>query len=194
MQLRPIIAALRTRCPSFVTRVAGAAAFKLLPEAAALPVPCAFVIPLDDNPQESRAQNSVRQDLADAFAVIVAVSNTGDEKGQEASEAIHALRAELWAALLGWRPEERYNGITYDGGSLIQLDRARLWYQFEFAALMEIEPGDGYQETELGALSHFDGGTVRIDCIDPADPNRASPVLDGRYESGFTLPKTGVLD
>lgn len=49
MQLEPIIAALRTRCPTFGNRIAGAAQFKLLPENASLAVPCAFVIPLDDS-------------------------------------------------------------------------------------------------------------------------------------------------
>ena len=136
MQLKPIISALRTRCPSFGNRIAGAAQFKLLPENAALAVPCAFVIPLDDSPQESRAQNSVRQALTDSFAVILAVSNVTDEKGQNGAQSIHLLRAEIWAALLGWRPDLRYDGINYEGGHLLSLDRARLWYQFEFGALM----------------------------------------------------------
>ncbi|MDE2441876.1 MAG: hypothetical protein KGP14_12710, partial [Betaproteobacteria bacterium] len=75
MQLEPIISALRTRCATFGNRVAGAAQFKLLPENAALAVPCAFVIPLDDAPKDSMALNSVRQQLNDSFSVIVAVSN-----------------------------------------------------------------------------------------------------------------------
>lgn len=193
MQLEPIISALRTRCPTFATRVAGAAQFKLLPENASLSVPCAFVIPLDDNPQDSMAMNSVRQALKDSFAVIVAVSNVADEKGQGSASNIHSLRAELWAALLGWRPDLRYDGITYEGGQALGLDRARLWYQFEFGALMEIEPADGWQETELSQLPHFDGGTIRVDAIDPADPNKANPVLDGRCEAGVVIPKTGNL-
>ncbi len=193
MQLEPIISALRQRCPSFANRVAGAAQFKVLPETAALAVPCAYVIPLDDNPQDSMAMNSVRQALKDSFAVVVAVSNVAEEKGQSSASSIHSLRAELWAALLGWRPDLRYDGITYEGGQALGLDRARLWYQFEFGALMEIEPADGWQETELGQLPHFDGGTIKVDAIDPADPNKANPVLDGRYEAGAVLPKTGNL-
>lgn len=195
MQLEPIIAALRARCPTLGPRIAGAAQYKPLAEAQALPVPCAFVIPLDDSPQESRAMNSVRQTLADSFAVVVYVDNTADEKGQGGAHSIHLLRAELWAALLGWRPDLTYNGITYEGGSLLALDRARLAYQFEFGALMEIGPTDGWQETELAALPHFDGGVLKIDAIDPADPNKATPPSgqDGRIEAGATLPKTGNL-
>lgn len=192
MQLEVIIEALRARCPSFGSRVAGAAQFKMLPEAAALPVPCAFVIPLDDNPQESMAQNSVRQMMKDSFAVIVAVGNTSDEKGQGAAHTVHSLRAELWAALLGWRPDLRYDGISYEGGQALSIDRARFWYQFEFGAPMEIEPLDGWQNTELAGLGDLDRVTIRVDALDPADPNRANP-LDGRYESGVQIPKTGSL-
>ena len=121
MQLETVIAALRARCLSFGSRVAGAGQFKLLPEAAALAVPCAFVIPLDDTPGDSLAMNSVRQELKDSFAVIVAVSNVDDERGQGAAHSVNALRAELWSALLGWRPELRYDGITYEGGQRGQM-------------------------------------------------------------------------
>lgn len=193
MQLEPIISALRARCATFGNRVAGAAQFKPLPENAALAVPCAFVIPLDDAPKDSMALNSVRQQLNDSFSVIVAVSNLADEKGQSGASNIHALRAALWSALLGWQPGPDYKGIAYEGGSLLAMDRARLWYQFEFGAEMEIGPEDGYQETELAQLPHYDGGTIKLDAIDPADPNKANPVLDGRFESGFVFPKTGNL-
>lgn len=193
MQLELIIAALRTRCPSFAGRIAGAAQFKLLPENAALAVPCAFVIPLDDNPSEGKSMNSVRQSLTDSFSVIVAVSNLSDEKGQGSAHSMDALRAELWAALLGWQPADRYDGITYEGGSLLSLDRARMWYQFEFGAVMELEPSDGWQERDLATLPHFDGGTIRVDAIDPADPNISNPGPDGRIELGAVFPKTGNL-
>lgn len=188
MQLELIISALRSRCSSFGNRVAGAAQFKLLPENAALAVPCAFVIPLDDNPKEPKSQNSIRQELNDSFSVVVAASNLSDEKGQESAASIHAIRAALWGALLGWNPSEDYAGITYDGGSIISLDRARVWYQFDFSALMEIGPEDGYQQDELAALPHFDGANFRADFIDPADPNLASPGPDGRIEIEFSSP------
>lgn len=194
MQLEPIVEALRTRCPAFSNRVSGAAQFKMLPESVSMPLPCAFVIPLDDSPGDSQSQNSVRQVLTDSFAVIVAVSNVADEKGQTGASSLHSLRASLWSALLGWRPSQRYDGITYEGGQMLSLDRARIWYQYEFGALMEIEPADGYQETELAALPHFDGGTIRVDAIDPAaDPNVQYPGPDGRIEAGVIIPKTGNL-
>lgn len=195
MQLEPIIQALRARCSAvFGPYVAGAADFKHLEESAALPVPCAFVIPLDDNPGENISSNGIRQMLQDSFAVIVAVSNTADEKGQTGAHSVDAIRAALWSALLGWRPADRYDGISYQGGQLLHMDRARLWYQFDFAAAMEIETTDGWQSAELSALPHFDGGTVRLDAIDPHDPNAVqTPAPDGRQEAGFVFPKSGNL-
>lgn len=195
MQLEPIIAALRTRAAAtFGNYIGGAAEFKQLQENASMPVPCAFVIPLDDNPDASVAMNSVRQMLQDSFAVVVAVSNVADEKGQTGVHSIDAIRTVLWASLLGWQPASRYDGITYQGGQLLAMDRARLWYQFDFAAAMEIEPADGYQETGLATLPHFDGGTLKVDALDPHDPNVVqTSAPDGRFESGFVFPKTGNL-
>lgn len=193
MQLEIIIAALRERCPSFAERVAGAAQFKQLQENTALPVPCAFVVPLDDDPEAPRAQNSIRQDLTDSFGVIVALDNTADERGQGSAHTVDSLRAELWAALLGWRPAERYNGLAYEGGTLLSLNRARLFYQFEFGAQMEIEPQDGWQDTELAGLPHFDGTDFKVDFIDPADPNLESPGPDGRIDAEFSAPQSGNL-
>jgi hypothetical protein len=194
MQLEIIIQALRVRCPVFGNRVAGAAQFKMLQESAALAVPAAFVIPLDDAPQESIAINSVRQSMRDSFSVIVAVSNVADERGQTAAHDIDAMRAVLWAALLGWRPTLRYDGIAYEGGSVLAMDRARLWYQFEFGALMEIEPDDGFQKVELAGLGAFESMDIKIDVIDPiADPNLQYPGPDGRIEQHFLVPKSGSL-
>lgn len=198
MQIEWIIAALRARCPTLSGRVAGAAQFKMLPESAALAVPCAYVIPLDDNPQDAKSDNGIRQELTDSFAVIVALSNTVDERGQAAAIGVHAMRRELWRAVLGWRPVDtpagdtstsEYGGIRYEGGQALGLDRARLWYQFEFGAPMEIGPEDGYQETELGNLPGFDGFTIQIDVSSPSDPNKADPAsgMDGRIEAGATI-------
>lgn len=169
MQLELIIAQLRALCPSLARRVAGAAEFKPVQEAAALPVPCAFVIPLDDKPEPPKALNAVGQEMTDSFAVIVALDNRTDERGQGATASVHAIRTELWRALLGWvpgpvntvNPTTEYNGIHYEGGSLLALDRARLWYQFEFGAQLWIGASDGWEAAALDALPTF--GTTDAD-------------------------------
>lgn len=194
MNLTTVIQALRARCPSFANRVAGAAEYKPLPESAALSVPCAFVIPLDDNPSENKSQNVTRQAMTESFAVIVAISNTTDERGQAAAYSTDTIRAALWAALLGWSPDEAiYDGITYEGGSLLSLDRARLWYQFEFGAAMEVGPEDGWQETENAALPPFEGVNYQLDAIEPFDQNLEDSGPDGRIEVQFASPPSGDM-
>lgn len=184
MDLTPVISALRTRCAAaFSSRVAGAAQFQMLPESASLDVPCAFVLPMDDSPDPSISDNTVRQYLDERFAVVVALDNTTDERGQAAVLNVHTARAALWAALLGWQVTTNHNGINYEGGSLLKIDRARLWYQFEFSAGMEIGPTDGWQASDLATLPRFEGATLNEDVIDPqADPNVKSPGPDGRIE------------
>lgn len=183
MQLELIIGALRQRCPGLGTRVAGAAQFRLLPESASLQVPFAFVLPLDDAPDPPTSPNVVRQYLKEGFAVVVALDNSVDERGQSASHGVHDMRAALWRALLGWKPTSDHNGIAYEGGNLLQLDRRRLWFQFEFSAAREISPEDGWQQGDIDALPHLQGVDIKVDVIDPIfDPNLSSTGPDGRIE------------
>lgn len=180
MRYELIIEQLRALCPVFENRVAGAAEFKNLAENQALSVPCAYVIPLDENVEGPGSLNAVRQNLTEGFAVVVALSNTIDEKGHAATVSLDAMRANIWRALLGWRPLSIYNGIYYDGGSLLSVDRARLWYQFEFAAQMQIGPSDGWEEGFVAALPPLDSVGIDVDVIEPiAQP---SPGPDGRIE------------
>jgi NTP pyrophosphatase (non-canonical NTP hydrolase) len=189
MNLNTIIQALRQRCPSFANRVAGAAEFKRLPENSTLPVPAAFVIPLDDEVDNNRSANGYRQNIRDVFAVVVMLSNTADERGQAAGTAVHDIRRELWRALLGWEPAEDYDGIEYEGGNLLGMDRARLFYQFEFAVDFEIgadEVGtpETWQTLELAALGTFNEVKVDVDFIDPAI---TLPGPDGRIDASFVV-------
>lgn len=179
MKLTPVIAHLRANCPTFAGRVAGAAQYATSKSATALRAPCAFVIPLDDAPESNGSKVGVRQQISESFGVVVAVSNEADEKGQAAVDQIHDLRSELWAALLNWPPADGYDGLDYQSGALIDLDRHRLWWQFEFGARTEIDSSDGYQPDR----PHFEGVTVSVDVIDPAaDPNLSYPGPDGRIE------------
>ena len=180
MKYNLIIAQLRTLCPSFGNRVAGAAEFKMLPETQALQVPCAYVIPMEDSPGPAKSSNAVRQEMTESFAVVVALNNVADERGQASATALHDIRAELWRALLGWPPESHYNGTQYEGGSLLDLDRARMWYRFEFGAQMEIGPSDGWEAGMVAALPKLNEVRVKVDVIAPIAQPLPGP--DGRIE------------
>lgn len=180
MDIDLIISQLREYAPSFSERIAGAAQFKSLSENTSLPMPSGYVIPLDDSPGPSGSLNAVRQELTDGFGVVVCLSNAVDERGQTSAKALHLIRKELWKALLGWRPTDEYNGVIYDGGSLLQLNRAQLWYQFEFSATMEIGPSDGWEEGMLAALPKLQTVHINVDVIEPIAQPLPGP--DGRIE------------
>lgn len=168
MQLAPIIAALRARCPIFENRVAGAAQFKDLPEVGKMKLPAAYVVPGDDSPGEQKSQTDYWQDLTEGFAVIVFVSNGRDERGQFASyDVVHDVRQMLFKALLGWNPEERGEPITYAGGTLLDVNRHELSYQFDFTVLNEIDAGDTRLVDELSDLDEFKTLSIDVDFIDP---------------------------
>lgn len=165
MKLSLVIAALRLRCPVFAERVAGAAEFKPLPDVGKFELPCAWVIPLDDNTGDNKSQTDYWQDVTDGFAVVVVFSNASDERGQASSDAVEEIRSQLWQALLGWEVDENYHPIQYDGGTLLELNRHALYYQFEFSAKREISAEETRQWDDLEALQALASVGIDIDFI-----------------------------
>lgn len=189
--IETIIEALKTRAPSFVGRVGGAAAYKPLEPAANLVMPAAYVIHMDDEAGPQTSSNGYNQVVDDVFAVIVVLSNTPDERGQTALSSIHSIRAELWAALLAWQPDTEHGAIEYRGGQLLDLDRARLYYQFEFSTRTEISEADTWQGIANAALPAFTTMEIQVDTIDPFDPNRVAP---GERGPDGTIDATVLID
>lgn len=179
MKITPIIEALRERAAIFSGRVAGACEFAPLSENSTMSVPTAYVIPMDDNPGENKAQNGYWQENTESFAVVVIVSNTADERGQSAIDHIHDCRKQLFSALIGWSPDEAYDGIVYEGGTLIERNRAHLYYQFEFSSKTDIEDDQTWIAVRNNELPDFDsvdgsgesssGQEWGVDLIDPGN-------------------------
>lgn len=199
MKISPIITALRQRCPMFAGRVAGASEFKPLPEGAKLALPAAYVIPLDDSAEEQRSKTDYWQSITDGFAVIVAINNSQDERGQAANDLVEVSREVLWKALLGWAPEQKYEGIAYEGGNLLRMDRGVLYYQFEFSARFEITEEQTRQWEELQALPDFDGvsgygdGKWGVDYINPGLGPDVVPPAWRIIEHEFYFPVNTVF-
>lgn len=168
MKLTAIIAALRERCPRFERRVGGAAQFKAIPDTGKLALPAAYVVPSEDAPGEQKSQTDYWQDLTEGFSVIVVLSNERDERGQWAAyDAVHDVRAELWKALLGWMPDPQGGEIVYAGGTLLDMNRYELYYQFDFTAKYEITEDDTRQAEDVNALPDFSLLSIDVDYIDP---------------------------
>lgn len=136
--MRPslVIPRLRAQCPVFANRVAGAATYRQVAVQDDFPVPHAFLLPLGDVEDGEVMLSALDQELTTRFAVVVAVANTSDERGQAAAELIHDARAELIAALVGWTPDAaRYSPVLYRGmPDDPDITRARAWAQFDFEA------------------------------------------------------------
>jgi hypothetical protein len=191
MKLNPIVAHLRRELPSVAGRVAGGIDWDAVIDSAQLTLPAAYVIATADAAAPSRAQNMVIQDITDQFNVVI-VLDTSDERGQADNDLLHDMRAELWRALLGWRPAPEYSPIEYGKGALLHISRARVVYQFTFFSEFQIgrnsaeQPAETWQELELDRLNGFTGVDFKMDCIDPADPNLQRPGPDGRIEVHFS--------
>ncbi|UVM48341.1 hypothetical protein LOY38_18340 [Pseudomonas sp. B21-015] len=191
MKLNPIVAHLRSACPSFAGRVAGGIDWDAVVESAKLPMPAAYVIASADAATPNKVQNAIIQDITDQFTVVI-VLDAGDERGQEANDLLHDLRAELWRALVGWKPGAEYEPLEYNNGVLVHISRSRVIYQFAFVSRFRLgrnrqgDPAETWHELELDGLTNFTGVKFNMDCIDPADPNQKRPGPDGRIEVQFT--------
>jgi len=173
MNLNVIIAQLRQRAPIFAGRtVGGAAKFEILPEAANLKMPAAYVLPLDERPEEQASANGYQQSVLERFAVVAVLDNTVDERGQEAASNLDTMRLALFKALLGFQPAPDYDAIAFEAGELLHLDRKRLYYQFEFSVVYAISTEDTWIPDRNADLPDFEGLDITVDTIDPFDPNR----------------------
>lgn len=134
---------------------------------------------------EQRSQTDYWQDLTEGFSVIVFVSNGRDERGQFASyDVVHDVRQSLFKALPGWNPEECGNPITYAGGTLLDVNRHELSYQFDFTVENELTEDDTRQQDELSDLDDFKTLAIDVDFIDPGHGPDGKP----EHHTEITLP------
>ncbi len=191
MKLSVIVAHMRAYCPVFGGRVAAGIDWDAVASSSKLQHPSAYVIASGDDAEPNQQQNVIRQVIADGFDVVI-VLDSSDERGQGASDALHDARAEIWRALVGWKPGSEYDPVTYDGGSLVHISRARVVYRFGFVAEFQLgrnrrtDPAETWQERELDGLPPLAGVDVDMDLIEPKDPNDTSPDPDGRGEVRFS--------
>ncbi|MFW9080389.1 phage tail terminator protein [Pseudomonas sp. P2757] len=189
MKISPILTQLREQCPGLADHIAVGVDLALLQENPNLPTPSAHVTPLADVASASSAQNLILQPIRDRFDIVLALDASDATK---ALDLLHDLRAELWRALVGFKPGNDYSAIVYDGGELVSLNSSRAFYRLRFFAEFQLgrnlpdQPAQSWHERELDALASFTGATVRVDAIDPADPNLKRPGPDGRVEMTFS--------
>jgi hypothetical protein len=148
MDLDLVISHLRANAPFFLL-VGGAADYQAgLKTVTFTALPSAFVLPLEDDPENTNDMGgSYHQFITEKIGVVVEIDNTADRRGQGASSQMGAARAALFAALLKWLPDpdNQERGFEYDKGGLLDFDRARLWWQFDFRIRTLISDADCWQ-------------------------------------------------
>lgn len=104
--MRPSVLAarLRTECSLFGGRVAVAATASRAIALADLAVPNAIVVPGPIVPTDDTLLSSVDQVVEIALSVIVAVSNTSDDRGQASADSFYTAYTQVRDAVLGWTP------------------------------------------------------------------------------------------
>ncbi|WP_200873847.1 hypothetical protein [Bordetella bronchiseptica] len=179
--------------PVFSGRVAAGLDVDVVLNSGQMPMPAAYVVMAEDDAGDLLSQTSYMQAISDSIDVVV-VLNVRDEAGHLNADQLHHVRAELLRALAGWEPGPGYDGLVYNGGDLIRLDRARCSYRYSFSAEFQLgragsdgadppPPAETWQEFELDGLPKLEGVTLRLDAIDPmTDPNIKRPGPDGRIE------------
>lgn len=152
MNINQIISQLRSYCPALEGRVAGSADFDTgVDTTVNMALPAAYVIPLDDETSENLDMSGLQQLVHERIAVIVEFDASTDRRGQAAVSQVEAMKYDLFAALLNWQiaPARAVKGIEYAGSRLLAFDRARLFYQWDFALETTISDEDGYQVTAI---------------------------------------------
>lgn len=191
MKLTPLMTQIHSQCPSLANRLATGSDLDLMLAATPPAGPFAYVLVEADWAGVNRSKNATQQTLRDRFDVVVWLDASAD-KAAQAQDQLHDLRAELWRALVGFKPGPSYNPIEYDGGERLSLSSTRLLYRLRFFADFQLgrnrasDPAETWGERELDGLPSFSGVTVRVDAIDPADPNLQRPGPDGRLELIFS--------
>lgn len=183
MKIGPIVLALRAANTTFGNRIAGAAEFGMILDGATLTDETAFVVPVADKPNPNETTSGINQRVIESFAVVVALatdSNKKDKLSIVAYDKVHDVRAEIFSALLGLQLSGQESIISYSGGQIVDINRAYLWYQFEFVVNFRLDDDDGVDvgESDLPSLEKIYAQYMLA-------PNSALPLPDGT-----TLPLT----
>lgn len=201
MNLDKVITQIKSKVAIFNGNVAGAAAYaNAVADQVWLPTPAAYIIPLDEDSTGNEQQSGLQQIITERIGVIVQLDNTGDRRGQGAILEYDGARTALFSQILDWRPDWDVNnptanrearGLYYAGGRLVDFDRARLFYQFDFALDITVTEADGWSPDSVALTSigiHVDAENV----YSPTGTFTPSP--DAPPHTPTTSPRTSGPD
>ena len=162
------IAQLRANAPVFAGRVAGAAEFYkgLRDYNTSMPLPAAYVLPLAQEAGPNLIWNGLIQIIQKGVGVAVELDAQQDRRGQRPMMDFDMIEAQLFASVLNLRLPgcNMARGTYFTGARYLDLDRARLWYQWEFGLDWQVDDTDGVQPET------FPLDTIEVDIFNGPTP------------------------
>lgn len=159
------IASLRTNAPIFGGRVAGAAEFfrGLKEYNTSMPLPAAYVVPLSQEAERNTTYGGLMQIVHKVIGIAVELDAQRDRRGQDPTMSFEVIETQIMASCLNLYIGEcrMTQGAYFVGARYLDLDRARLWYQWEFGIDWQLSDLDGVQPDAGLALQ------VEVDIFGP---------------------------
>ena len=168
MKLSPIIAQLKTSTTRFNSNIGGAAHL-MAAQTETYSVDRAFVVQLAETATPNDQDVGLNQTITNTFAVMVALDNRIDKRGQAAHDELATTRTQLFSSILNWSPPGSSRPIQFVGSRYLNMNRAFFWYQFEFSVEACLTEADGYQPT-FDDLTHV---SVKYDMVDETEQTDA---------------------
>jgi hypothetical protein len=171
------IASLRANAPIFGGNVAGAAEFYrgLKDYNTSLPMPAAYVLPLTQDAEPNRTYGGLMQIVHKTIGIAVELDAQRDRRGQDPAMNLEVIETQIFASCLNLYLGEcrMVQGAYFSGGRWLDLDRARVFYQWEFVTEWQITDLDGVQPPSIPLQSVevdiFNApGAVGVPGTDPA--------------------------
>lgn len=154
-----LIASLRASAPIFGGRVAGAAEFYagLRNYNTSMPLPAAYVLPLGQEAEPNQVWNGLIQIVHKTIGVAVELDAQQDRRGQAPAMNFEEIERQIFASCLNLEIGDcrMVRGASFSGARYLDLDRARLFYQWEFNIDWQLTDADGVQPVSV-PLDHVE--------------------------------------
>lgn len=131
----PWIDRLKSQVGDFQGRVYGAADYASAKSLGGQRVPAAYIVPVRDSAERNLlSEGQVMQRAMLRIAVVLAVRNVADGRGDAGNAELRLLRDQVLNALVGWKPADLTQEIEFDGGAVDQFRQQTLWWADVFRA------------------------------------------------------------
>lgn len=189
MKLSKIVLKLRLQNTRFKENVVGAAELAAATENTFLKE-TAFVIPLSESCAPNNYDNTISQKITERFGIVVAIKNDTvklERTGIVSFDSLEAIRTEIFKGILGWQLPDMDGIIYYVGGSVLDINPAWLWYQYEFESMRYLDQDDAVDE---GYTDEFETLHTEWETF----PSVNLPYTGTLPVSGFTPDLTSQVD